>query len=98
MKKSYWLIRGHDSHKTIFEISVGLGQFTDLQIKHLLRALAAKAGLSFSEIVGAYAKRGTTASNDLLEVHKDSKYPTYMCGSNPVFTASVADEKGRIRR
>lgn len=96
MKKRYWLIRGHADLKYIFEMKVGLGQFTDNQIQHLLRALAAKAGLNFAEIVGAYAKRRTKISNDLLAVHKDMKHSTYMCGSDPVFTASVVDEDGKI--
>ena len=96
MNKLYWLIRGYDGFKTIFEKRVGLGQFTDDQIQHLLQALAAKAGLNFAEIVGAYATRRTKISNDLLAVHKDMKHSTYMCGSDPVFTASVVDEDGKI--
>jgi len=35
----------------------------------VLRALGAKE-LSFTEIVGAYTKRGTKNANDLLEVQK----------------------------
>ena len=73
-----------------------LGQFTDGQIQHLLQALAAKAGLTFAEIVGAYAKRKTSISTDLLEVHKDFNQQTYMCGCDPHFTASVVDENGKI--
>ena len=96
MNTRYWLIRGHDGLKTIFEMQVGLGQFSENQIQHLLRALAARAGLNFAEIVGAYAKRRTKISNNLLAVHRDLKHPTYMCGSNPVFTASVVDEQGQI--
>jgi len=98
MGKRYWLIRGHDGSKTIFEKQVGLGQFSEEQIKHLLRALTAKAGLTFGEIVGAYARRRTTISNQLLAVHKDFNYPTYMCGSDPLFTASVVDKNGKIHR
>ena len=96
MNKRYWLIRGYDGLKTIFERKVELGQFTDNQIQHLLQALAAKAGLNFAEIVGAYAKRRTTISTNLLAVHKGSNQPTYMCGSDPRFTASVVDENGKI--
>jgi hypothetical protein len=96
--KRYWRIRGYDSSKTIFEIKVGLGQFTEAQIKHLLRALTAKAGLTLDEMVGAYANRKTTIANNLLTVHKDSNYPTYWCGGDPHFTASVVDENGRIHR
>jgi hypothetical protein len=96
--KRYWRIRGHDGFKTIFETTVGLGQFTDDQIQRLLQALTAKAGLSFTEIVGAYAKRTSEISNQLLAVHKDFAYPTYRCGSDPVFTDSVVDENGKISR
>src|SRR2546426_10564743 len=96
MNKRYWLIRGYDGFKKIFEMKVGLGQFTDDRIQRLLQALAAKAGLSFAEIVAAYAKRRTKISNNLLAVHKDFSHPTYMCGSDPRFTANVVDENGKI--
>ncbi len=96
MNKRYWLIRGYDSTNLIFEKKVKRGQFTEDQIRQLLQALAAKEGLSPDEIVGAYARRGTTISNKLLEVHKDFGQPTYMCSSNPHFVASVVDENGKI--
>jgi mRNA-degrading endonuclease YafQ of YafQ-DinJ toxin-antitoxin module len=98
MKKLFWRIRGHDGFKDTFDKTVALGQFSDEQMKHLLRALTAKAGLSDHEIVGAYAKRKTKIANDLLEVHRDFRYPTYMCGHGPVFTASVVDEHRKITR
>ena len=69
-----------------------MGCFTENQIKALLMALAAKAGLNFEEIVGAYAKKKTKISNDLLSIQKDGLYPTYMCGSNPHFIASVVTD------
>ncbi len=75
-----------------------LGQFTEDQMQRLLQALTAKEGLSHDEIVGAYAKRGTTISNDHLAVHKDPSQLTYMCGCNPYFVASVVDENGKIVR
>jgi hypothetical protein len=98
MNKRYWSIRGYDSTKLIFEMTVKLGQFNEGQMRRLLQTLAAKEGLSYSEIVGAYARRGTPNSNDLLAVHKDFSQPTWMCGSNPHFVASVVDEKGKIIR
>jgi len=94
--KLYWKIRGHDSLKTIFEANVEFGHITENQICHLLQALASKAGLTFAEMVGAYAKRRSRISNDLLTVHKDLLYSTWMCGSGPVFTASVVDANGNI--
>ena len=68
MKKLYWLIEGHDSFKTFFEMKVGIGQFTSDQIDQLLKALVAKAGLTYSEIVSAYATRRTKIANNLLAV------------------------------
>lgn len=82
----------------MFNMKVGLGQFTEDQIKHLLRALAAKAGLTYAEIVRAYAKRKTKIANDLLSVQKDFNYPTYACGDNPSFLASVVDAHGKVIR
>jgi hypothetical protein len=78
MKKLFWSIRGHDGFKEIFDMTVRLGQFIDEQMKHLLRALTARASLSGREIVGAYAKRKTKIANDLLDVHRDFRYPTYI--------------------
>ena len=98
INKLFWRIRGHDGFKTTFEMRVEVGQLTRNQINHVLRTLAAKAGLSDTEIVGAYAKRKTTIANGLLDVHRDSKYPTYSCGGGAVFTASVVDEHGTITR
>jgi hypothetical protein len=94
MSKRYWLIRGYDGLETIFETWVDFGQFSADQIQDLLKALTAKMSLNCDEIVGAYAKRGTKIANDHLAVYHD--FPTYMCGSNPVFTASIVDERGNI--
>jgi hypothetical protein len=95
-RRLYWLIRGYDGSKLFFERSVGLGQFTESQMGHLLMALAAKAGLSYNEIIGAYATRRTKIANSLLTVHKDSTRPTLWCGHSPHFVASVVDEDGKI--
>lgn len=98
MTKLYWRIRGYDSSLLIFERIVDLGQITENQMTHLLQALVSKAGLSYDEIVGAYARRGTKIANNHLVVLKDFAYPTFMCGSNPHFVASVIDKNGRITR
>lgn len=98
MKKRYWRIRGYDGSKQIFAKTLGIGQFTEGQIKQLLKTLTAKAGLGYEEIIGAYATRRTRIANDLLAIHDDLRYPTYTCGSNPHFTASVVDENGKITR
>jgi hypothetical protein len=69
--KKYWLIQGYDSLTLIYEKRVACGQLTDEQVKALLKALVAKAGLTFDEIIGAYAKRRTKIANDLLLVQRD---------------------------
>ena len=67
-----------------------------VRFREVLRALAAKE-LSFTEIVGAYAKRGTKNANDLLEVQKGFDDPTYTCGCGVTFfTVSIVDEDGKL--
>ncbi|MFZ0978472.1 MAG: hypothetical protein WAN23_03625 [Candidatus Acidiferrales bacterium] len=65
-------------------------------MKSLLMALTAKACLEYDEIVGAYATRKTKIANNLLVVQADSQCPTFWCGSNPHFVASVVDEDGKL--
>lgn len=96
--KRYWLITGYDSAKTIFEMKVGIGQITRDQMDDLLRALTAKAGLAFDEMVGAYAKRRTRIANSHLTVQQDLKHSTHSCGSNPHFVARIVDESGKLVR
>ena len=96
--KRYWRIRGYDSTEQIFDLTVGIGQFSNRQIEDCIKALAAQAGLNYKEIVGAYAKRRTKIANSLLDVHWDVKHGTCMCGSNPHFTAAMVDENGNIVR
>lgn len=50
-------------------------------------ALAAKAGLTFDEIVSAYAKRRTRIANCLLDVSRDGPEQRFLCGANPHFSA-----------
>jgi hypothetical protein len=87
--KPYWLIRGFDSTTMTYERRVPASQITQDQMKALLRALAAKAGLTCDEIVGAYATRRTKIANDLLQVHKDGPHAKFSCGSNPFFVAEI---------
>ena len=80
-------------------MTVAIGQMTDDRIKQMLKALAAKAGLDYGEIVGAYAKRRTKIANDFLAVHHHKfENPRYWCGSNPLFEASIVDEDGKVIR
>jgi hypothetical protein len=96
--KRYWRIQGYDGLTLIFDRTVGLGQFTEDQMKNLLRALTAKAALDFDEIVGAYAKRGTRIATNHLIVHREFAYPTLNCGNGPHFAAAIVDETGKIKR
>ena len=82
-----WQIRGYEGSEKIFETEVRISCFTESQIKNLLKALVAKAGLEFDEIVGAYAKRKMKEPNDLLEINKESSLPVFSCGTNPHFIA-----------
>ena len=87
VKPKYLMIEGYDSQTQIYERKVPIGSITERQLEALLKALAAKAGLEYDEIVGAYAKRRTKIANDLLEVTKDATTFMYSCGLNPYFTA-----------
>ena len=93
MTKSYWRIIGYESGSKIFETYVPVGCFSERQMNDLLKALAAKAGLTLDEIVGAYARKNTKVSNDLLLVQKEKPHPEYMCGHNPYFVAGVVECK-----
>ena len=93
MTTRYWRISGYDSGSKIFETLVPVGCFTERQVKDLLKALAAKTGLTLDEIVGAYARKNTNYSNDLLLVQKEKPHPEYMCGDDPYFIAEVIEPK-----
>jgi hypothetical protein len=67
---------------------------SDAQVKDLLKCLAAKEGLTYEEIVGAYVRRKTKRANELLHIQKNGPYPEYTCGNDPHFAAIVVDEKG----
>ena len=77
MKQRYWQIRGYNGTTQIFEREVPVGYFSEDQIKCLLKALAAKAGLEFDEMVGAYARKKSKISNDLFSAKKDDLYPAF---------------------
>ncbi len=90
--KKYWRVVGYDSTSTIFEKEVPLGRFSQDQMKVALRVLAARAGLTFDEILGCYSKKNTKGHRSLLEVQVQSGPKFSMsCGSNPYFIASVVE-------
>lgn len=86
-ERTYWLIRGYDSTKQIFEKRLSTGEITNLQLETLLMVLRAKAGLNYDEIVGSFVKKGTRRFNTLLAVQHDVPHATLTCGSNPYFVA-----------
>jgi hypothetical protein len=96
LEKRYWLIRGYDSTDLIFEKRVEVGQITDGQLKALLRALTAKAGLTFDEIVASYARRRAEIANILLDVSRDGPYQQFRCGTNPHFVAILEGQKQEL--
>jgi hypothetical protein len=93
MKQRYWHIEGYDSFTKIYDRKVRYGYFSENQIQNLLKTLSAKAGLSSDEIVGAYAKKNTNISNELLVIKKEKTHQVYMCGDNPHFIARVIVEE-----
>jgi hypothetical protein len=92
----YWRIQGYDSTTKIYERNVALSQITRDQMKALLMALAAKAGLTNDEIVGCYATKRTKIYRSHLEIQRDGF--TLMCGSNPHFVATIVDSNGRVKK
>ncbi len=92
MNERHWHIEGYDSLTKIYDRKVKVGSFSEKQIQDLLKALSAKASLSFDEIVGAYAKKRTKIANELLSIRKDGPCPVYTCGDNPHFIARVVIE------
>lgn len=94
MAKRYWRIRGHKQFDTFFDEMIPVGCLTEGQLKELLKCLAAKGGLSYQEIIGAYVKRKTKRAHELLHIQKNGPYPEYYCGDDPSFTAIVVSDKG----
>lgn len=91
MINRYWHIEGYDSLTKIYDRKVKVGYFSEKQIQALLKTLAARAGLNFNEIVGAYAARSSKIANDLLSIQKDGLHAIYSCGDNPHFIARVVE-------
>ena len=87
--KPRWLIQGFNGTTPLYQREVDASQITQDQMKNLLKALVAKAGLTDDEIVGAYARPRTKIANDLLRIEKDGPHPKFSCGSNPFFVASI---------
>jgi len=86
-----WKIQGYDGQTKIYDIEVKEGLFTENKIQELLKILVAKTSLEFDEIVGAYARKRSKISNDLLLVKRDGSKPIFNCGENPYFTARIVN-------
>ena len=56
--KPHQLILGYDGLDVNFWERIESGLLSEKQVEQLLRALTAKPGLTFDEIVGAHLKRG----------------------------------------
>jgi hypothetical protein len=91
--KKYWRIVGYDSTTQIFEKLIPLGTLSQKQMTEALRVLAARAGLTFDEILDCHTKKNAKAYRAHLEVHVAS-HPVFSmsCGSNPYFIASVVEK------
>jgi hypothetical protein len=94
MAKRFWRIRGYKKFDEILDVTIPIGRLTTGRLQELLKALAAKEGLAYPEIVGAYVKHNSRTANDLLRVQKPGPGPEYMCGEDPHFVAVIVDEKG----
>ena len=94
MAKRYWRIKGYKRFDTIIDVKIPVGSLTENKLQELLKCFAAKEGLSYEEIVGAYLKRNAKRAHELLHVQKNGPYPEYMCGTDPSFVAVVVDENG----
>lgn len=88
-----WEITGWDSFEQIFQTTVSCAKITEVQLHALLRALAAKFGLTPREIVGSYLKRRAKGYMPHLEISKSNsterRTTDHSCGDNPYFIARV---------
>ncbi|HKV48719.1 MAG TPA: hypothetical protein VJN69_11570 [Candidatus Acidoferrales bacterium] len=90
-RQTQWLIEGYDGTTKIYQRRIDTSHLTDRQLRALLMTLTAKAGLTFDEIVGAFAKRRTRFANDHLTVRREGPYLRFHCGNNPYFVARIVD-------
>ena len=86
----YWRIVGYRSAKRIFEDYVLLGSLSEKEMTSVLRVLAARAGLTFEEILDSCSRRNAKRYKPLLEVRGERRGKFILtCGENPYFVASV---------
>ena len=85
--RSYWQVEGFDSTRRIFQRRLDASHLGENQVGPMLKALAAKAGLDFDEIVSASVSRRAPFRTELLEVTREFPNLWFSCGANPFFTA-----------
>jgi hypothetical protein len=91
--KKHWRVVGYDSTTQIFEKVVPLGSLSQKQMAGVLRVLAARAGLTFEEILDCHVKKNAKAYRALLEVQVAARPKFSMsCGENPYFIATVVEK------
>jgi len=88
--KKTWEIQGWDGTELLFQCTIGVGQITQIKMEELIRTLTAKISLNEREILSSYAKKGTKAHFDHLEVqYLEGKTVQISCGTNPYVIATV---------
>jgi hypothetical protein len=87
-ERDHWLIQGFDGLSPIGEWRIDGRDISTDNVQLLIRSLAARAGLTFDEIVGAHLSGRRVASNGLLDVRRDGPRLNFTCGANPHFVAS----------
>ena len=89
----HWRVVGYDSTTQIFEKVVPLGSLSQKQMAEALRVLAARAGLTFEEILDCHFKKNAKGYRTLLEVQTEARAKFSMtCGENPYFIATVVEK------
>jgi hypothetical protein len=83
-----WLIEGRDGLEVIWHSEVPLSQYSEPQMEELLRLLVARAELSFDEICASTGRKRKYRAA-LLDVRRQIKPFSLMCGSGKWFTARV---------
>ncbi len=88
-----WHIEGYEGLTKIYDRKLSIGYFSEAQLKSLLMALTAKAGLNMDEVVGAYVRKNSKIHNNLLVVKRGFR-AEFSCGENPYFIARAVDDNG----
>ena len=90
-KKLVWDITLYSSDKVLFSTEIPHGCTTDTMVANLLKALVAKAGLSYEDICDCYTKSNTRKHAIHLDVRTESNKKRFImsCGLNPYAVAVV---------